>query len=304
MPFLSIYIMDLPNFRSSHSKPTPRGGGISFVLLASSASALSFFVALLYLPMSGAGLYLPLIVLPLALVGLLDDLSNLPSAWRYGVQFATALLIVSTSRLFLSSSPTLLLSLCLAFVLTGIINFINFMDGVDGLVAGSMFIALGSAAIHLLSPMPIWALLGSLLGFLWWNWSPAKVFMGDVGSTFLGAVFAGLVLQSPSWSDALVLLLVSTPLLADAFFCVLRRLLAGHRLFQAHRLHLFQRLHLAGWSHSRVSLTYIAATMILALAMLSGGGLPWVISLAVLEVLLGLCLDIFVSVPFSLAAER
>ena len=74
-------------------------------------------------------------------------------------------------------------------------------------------------------------------------------------------------------------------------------------MFHAHRLHLFQRLHAAGWSHSRVSLTYVAATVVLALAMLMGS-LHWVILLALFELFLGLCLDIFVAVPFPVAPER
>jgi len=145
-------------------------------------------------------------------------------------------------------------------------------------------------------------LVGALLGFLLWNWSPAKVFMGDVGSTFLGAVFAGLLLQAPSWSEALGLLLVSTPLLADSFLCVPRRLLAGQHVFQAHRLHLFQRLHQAGWPHAQVSFTYIAATALLAVA-LPVGGLPWVIGLAVLELMFGIWLDQRVAVPFAVATR-
>ena len=125
--------------------------------------------------------------------------------------------------------------------------------------------------------------------------------MGDVGSTFLGAVFAGLLLQSSSWSEALGYLLVATPLLGDAFLCVPRRLLAGHRVFQAHRLHLFQRLHQAGWPHAWVSLTYIAATAVLALAMFAGG-LHWVIGLAVVVLLVGVWLDQRVAVPFAEAS--
>ena len=76
----------------------------------------------------------------------------------------------------------------------------------------------------------LWPLVGALFGFLLWNWSPAKVFMGDVGSTFLGAVFAGVVLQQASFTAALGPLLVATPLLADACICVLRRLRAGATL--------------------------------------------------------------------------
>ncbi|MCP9880262.1 glycosyl transferase, partial [Cyanobium sp. A1C-AMD] len=181
-------------------------------------------------------------------------------------------------------------------------NFTNFMDGLDGLVAGCMAVALAAVALRLAAPWPIWALVGALLGFLIWNWSPAKVFMGDVGSTFLGAVFVGLALQAPSWPGALGLLLVATPLLGDAFLCVPRRLLAGQRVFQAHRLHLFQRLHQAGWPHARVSSLYIGATAVLALALL-WGGLPWLITLAFFELLLGVWLDQRVAVPFAIASR-
>jgi UDP-N-acetylmuramyl pentapeptide phosphotransferase/UDP-N-acetylglucosamine-1-phosphate transferase len=192
--------------------------------------------------------------------------------------------------------PVVLLSI------VAVINFTNFMDGLDGLVAGCMAVALASAALWLAAPWPIWALVGALLGFLIWNWSPAKVFMGDVGSTFLGALFAGLVLQATTWPEALGLLLVATPLLGDAFLCVPRRLLAGHRVFQAHRLHLFQRLHQAGWPHAHVSSLYIGATAVLALALL-WGGLPWLITLAAFELLLGIWLDQRVAVPFAIASR-
>jgi UDP-N-acetylmuramyl pentapeptide phosphotransferase/UDP-N-acetylglucosamine-1-phosphate transferase len=186
---------------------------------------------------------------------------------------------------------------------TAVINFTNFMDGLDGLVAGCMAVAIGALAIALAAPWPLWALVGSLLGFLLWNWSPAKVFMGDVGSTFLGAVFAGLVLQARSCPEALGLLLVATPLLGDACLCVPRRLLAGQRVFQAHRLHLFQRLHQAGWPHARVSSLYIAATGLLAVALLAGGW-PWVTTFAAVELLVGAWLDQRVAVPFEVASAR
>jgi len=104
-----------------------------------------------------------------------------------------------------------------------------------------------------------------------WNWSPAKVFMGDVGSTWIGAVFAGMVLQQSGPWEAVSLLLVGFPLLGDALICVLRRLRAGQPVFQAHRLHLFQRLQRGGWSHARVSLVFGGATGILAIARQLGG---------------------------------
>lgn len=306
IPLLRRGLLDQPKARSSHLQPTPRGGGIGFVailLVVSSCSLISdpFNIAL----------WLPLIAAPLAIVGLVDDRLNLPALWRYGAQLVVATLLLFFSplayRLFVASAgsfwfyvPVLLL---LLISVTAVINFTNFMDGLDGLVAGSFALAVATVLIQLSAPLPLWALVGSLLGFLVWNWSPAKVFMGDVGSTFLGAVFAGFVLQSSSWHEAFGLLLVCTPIFGDAFSCVLRRLRDGQPVFQAHRLHLFQRLHQAGWSHSRVSLSYILATSVLAVAMLAGGW-PWVLSLAVAELLLGLWLDQRVAVPFALASKN
>ena len=190
-----------------------------------------------------------------------------------------------------------------SFAVTAVINFTNFMDGLDGLVAGCMFVVIATLAISLSQPLSLSILVGSLLGFLVWNWSPAKVFMGDVGSTFLGALFAGLVLQAPSWSQSLAFLLVAAPLLGDAFVCVIRRQLAGHNVFEAHRLHLFQRLHQSGWSHSRVSLLYIGATAVHAMALIFGG-LPLVFTFSILGFLVGVWLDQCVAVPFSVASEN
>ena len=305
LPQLSRRMLDMPNARSSHRQPIPRGGGIAFVAVASASSGMAI--------LTGQGLVaaaLPLLADPLAVVGLLDDRHNLPASWRFGVQLLTAALILGFSPLvqrfvFAVASGSLLflpVLVLLAIAVTSVINFSNFMDGLDGLVAGCMTVTIAALAIALDAPWPLWALVGSLLGFLIWNWSPAKVFMGDVGSTFLGAVFAGLVLQATSWSEAFGCLLVATPLLGDACICVFRRLCAGQRVFQAHRLHLFQRLHQAGWRHGRVSLAYVAATALLALAMLAGGW-PWVFGLAVIEMLLGVWLDQRVAVPFSVASS-
>ena len=123
-----------------------------------------------------------------------------------------------------------LLFFFLSFSGVALINFTNFMDGVDGLVAGSMAICFSLLALQLPGSLPLWALVGSLLAFLLWNWSPAKVFMGDVGSTFLGAVFVSLVLQVPSWLNALSMLLVLTPLFCDTTLCLFRRLLSRQNL--------------------------------------------------------------------------
>ena len=284
LPLLRLGLLDQPNDRSSHVLPIPRGGGLAFVLIG------SIFVGLV-------GSFLPLICTPLALVGLIDDRRNLPTNIRFGVQIFTSFALLIISPL---STPSLSFFIWIFLLIgaTAVINFSNFMDGLDGLLAGCMVVLLSVAAI---SGMPtLWPLVGSLFGFLLWNWNPAKVFMGDVGSTFLGAVFAGVVLQQPSIKSSLELILVATPLLADASFCVFRRLLAGQPVLQAHRLHLFQRLHQSGWSHVGVSALYIISTFILGAALLVGGAF-WLFVFVVVVLFIGIWLEQRIAVPFSIS---
>ena len=305
IPGLRLHLLDQPNARSSHHHPIPRGGGVSFVLVSCVASVLAWVNSASSASVSLPLVVSPLLALPLALVGFWDDCHRVPATWRFGAQIVLALVVILFSPLvsFFFGLLSLLVLLVIAISVAAVINFTNFMDGLDGLVAGCMAVAMTSAAIQLSAPLPIWVLVGALLGFLLWNWSPAKVFMGDVGSTFLGAVFAVLVLQSRTWPEAFGLLLVATPLLGDACLCVLRRLMHGQRVFQAHRLHLYQRLHQGGWPHARVSSHYIAATAVLAFALI-WGGLHWVITLAALQLLLGFWLDQKVAVPFAVASRH
>ena len=250
IPLLRRRLLDQPNARSSHRIATPRGGGVVFVLVG---SLLSLALGV------GASAWIPLICCPLALVGLLDDRFDLPAAWRYAAQLATACVLVAMAALPL---PIWTLPLVVVAV-TAVINFTNFMDGLDGLVALCGLLLMASAGL--------WPVAGALLGFLAWNWSPARVFMGDVGSTWIGAVFAGMVLQQSGPWEAISLLMVGFPLLGDALICVLRRLRSGQPVFRAHRLHLFQRLQRGGWPHARVSMVYGGATAVLVMARQLGG---------------------------------
>ena len=289
IPQLKQRLLDQPNDRSAHTTPTPRGGGVSFVLVT------LLFSSLLLLAGPTPALWIPWICAPLALVGLLDDRLNLPALLRYGIQILTAIALLLPTALPTPFWPWLCGPLVVIAV-TAVINFVNFTDGLDGLVAGCMAISL--AAVALDGASDLWPLVGALTGFLMWNWAPAKVFMGDVGSTFLGAVLAGMVLQASSWPQALAMLLLATPLLADACLCVLRRAAAGQRIFQAHRLHLFQRLHRAGWSHQNVAGLYAGATAVLAALQLTLG-LGGVLVGAVAVIGLGLWLDQKKAVPFA-----
>ena len=283
VPVLRQRLPDIPNARSSHRSPTPRGGGIAFVVVATLLTPLFT---------QGPSAWIPVVCAPLALVGILDDRFNLPALWRYLSQIFTALALMSIATLPLPlwSLPLVLLAV------TAIINFFNFMDGLDGLVASC------GAVLMLASGQ--WVLAGALLGFLLWNWSPARIFMGDVGSTYLGAVFAGLVLQRPQPLQALLLLLVATPLLADASICVVRRWYAGQQIFQAHRLHLYQRLHSAGWPHARVSFLYLFQITLLAVIFVYARPLPNMVGAMFIVLGLGSWLDQKHASSFSGASEK
>jgi UDP-N-acetylmuramyl pentapeptide phosphotransferase/UDP-N-acetylglucosamine-1-phosphate transferase len=168
----------------------------------------------------------------------------------------------------------------------GLTNAYNFMDGIDGIAAGQALIAavgwsLLAWATQSMTVFPFAVVLGgSALGFLVHNWSPASVFMGDVGSAFLGYTFAALPLlaRSPRTSAAndplpLLALLFVWPFVFDSFFTFLRRLSRREHIFSPHRSHLYQRLVLAGYSHATTSLLYLSLAGV-GVAI----GLAWVLS--------------------------
>jgi UDP-N-acetylmuramyl pentapeptide phosphotransferase/UDP-N-acetylglucosamine-1-phosphate transferase len=239
--------LDRPNPRSSHRRSTPRGGGVAIVL-----------AEVVLAPALEPLLLLPL---PLALVGLADDRLDLPAALRLPVQLLTGFALAR-----LVGDWPLPAALMGALLATGIINAVNFMDGLDGLVSSCLLVWFLLAALVVQVPA-LWLLAGALLGFLLWNWSPARLFMGDVGSTYLGAVVAGVLLLAARQGPApsVLLLLAALPLLGDACWCLLRRAWARQPLWQAHRLHLYQRLQQAGWSHAQVAALYSLCTLALAL---------------------------------------
>jgi UDP-N-acetylmuramyl pentapeptide phosphotransferase/UDP-N-acetylglucosamine-1-phosphate transferase len=201
----------------------------------------------------------------------------------------------------------------LLIAIVAVINFINFIDGMDGVLGASSFVLILAAAVSFSvvgtvhsqesNPISLYALLGSLIGFLIWNWSPAKVFMGDVGSTFVGSVFVGYVLQQHSYASALSLLLVSFPLLADAGGCVLRRIQYKQAILKPHKLMLYQRLNQNGWKHSQVAILYCILTTFLAAVHL-WGGLLWMLKAIILESIILLWLDQRVAIRFVESLRR
>ena len=169
------------------------------------------------------------------------------------------------------------------------------MDGLDGLLGGVMIIVFSYCAI--INFPELWYLVASLVGFIILNWSPARVFMGDSGSTFLGALYVGIILQADNLYQSLELILISTPLLADAFSCVIRRFSRNQNIFLPHKEHLYQRLNQAGWSHTNVSKLYLFATVALVIVSYFGN-LKMLTLMVFLEILIGIYLDKKIAVSF------
>ncbi len=274
-------LIDQVNERSSHKMATPRGGGLGLVI--------GLLVA--WLPIAwwlGAGLPgvgqqtgqqivgLAFGIIGMAALGWWDDHSNLSARCRLPVQLA----LVAAACLIggLPSHITFALDLTIPVlswwyvpvaILGGawLVNLTNFMDGIDG-IAGTQG-AIGCGGLALMLPpesttvcILLLAAAGACIGFLVWNWPPAKIFMGDVGSTTLGFIFAIGVLEGLRHGVALELLILPlAPFVADATCTLARRAWRRERLSQAHRSHLYQRL--ASWSGSHRPVTTLYAVLAL-----------------------------------------
>lgn len=264
-------LLDLPNDRSSHTTPTPRGGGIALI----GAVLLAWIVWFLVGRVSPAVLGVCAGTGLLATVCWIDDLRGLSPATRLAAQAAA----VAIGLYFLPDIGNQLQTWVgrgVYFAAIGLpwiwwVNAFNFMDGIDGL-AGSeaaaiggglvLFSSLGSGVDPAMALLAA-AILGAAIGFLIWNWSPARIFLGDVGSAPLGFLtgflLVDLALRGP-WKVALILPLY---FLADATLTLLRRLWRGERIWEGHRQHFYQRAVRRGLSHAAVVRRVIAADLLL-----------------------------------------
>jgi UDP-N-acetylmuramyl pentapeptide phosphotransferase/UDP-N-acetylglucosamine-1-phosphate transferase len=265
--------LDIPNGRSAHSVPTPRGGGIAFV--GASFTALAFYGFAAPAETRSDPRWIPLALLPLVLVGVVDDLRGLAPLLRFLAQMLTACLIViligqplPTFIAQIGVPATALLVALVTIPIAAAINFANFMDGLDGLVASMGAAQLAFLALYLDVPAA-WIPAAAVAGFLLWNRPPARIFMGDTGSTFLGAapILFGLLSDDPP-DRVIAAWTVTAPMHADALVTLLRRASRGANVLEGHREHLYQRLSRprdargAGWSHARTTATYLAATLV------------------------------------------
>lgn len=263
-------LLDIPNERSSHDAPTVRGGGlvIALLMLAGIAVGWTLFGAfpprMLLAYLVAAGL--------IAVVSWVDDNWGLSNKVRFAAHcLAGALVLFALGFVDTLTLPLiggiqlgvagLFLSL---FWLVGLTNAYNFMDGIDGMAGTQALIAgIGWVALGWLSAQPFLTFTGLLLagvsfGFLVHNWSPADVFMGDVGSAFLGFTLAVLVVAAARLDPRMALAgaLLVWPFIFDTSFTLIRRWRNGENIFAAHRSHLYQRLVIAGYTHAGVSLLY------------------------------------------------
>ena len=282
---------DVPNERSSHTKAMPRGGGIGIVC--------AFLVGILLIHFMGdkAPIYTSYFMgflcssFVIAGISLYDDFQPISFKLRLAGQVIAIIVGLSTGIVIdLVHLPVFgeiyfgVWAYPLTFLwILGLTNTYNFIDGLDGLAASTAVIAglffayisfrQGSYFIYLTSL----TLAAASSGFLIFNWSPAKIFMGDVGSTFLGFAFAVMAVIAARYDHSHTSLFV-VPLLLfhfifDTLFTFFRRLLAGEHVFTAHRSHLYQLLNRMGYSHQRVALIYSA------LAVCQGLAAVWMVSI-------------------------
>jgi UDP-N-acetylmuramyl pentapeptide phosphotransferase/UDP-N-acetylglucosamine-1-phosphate transferase len=276
-------ILDHPNERSSHERATPRGAGI-----AVTGALLAAWVAVAALAPAARPTVAWIVpgALLLAVVSWRDDLKSLPALPRFVAQLvavAAGLAVFGDDGLiFQGLLPLWADRLVAAIAWLWFVNLFNFMDGIDGLAGTeTVAIGLGVALLALLvggSPALValaLAAAGAALGFLPWNWHPARIFLGDVGSVPLGYVLGWLLLSAAvagQWAAALILPLYY---LADATLTLLGRLLRGERVWRAHREHFYQRAVQGGRSHGEVVALVAAADAVLVALALGASRWPW-----------------------------
>jgi len=271
-------LFDIPNERSSHTEPTPRGGGLMIDLVCLALFliyCLVFQVDIFWTYFAGA--------LVVALISWLDDLFSVPVVWRFLCHSLAAILVIwglgFWDQAYIPFGGTVYLGaigqVITFFWIVWMINAYNFMDGIDGIAGAQAFTAgIGWLVVGILLGVENTGLYGGLiaaasLGFLLHNWQPAKIFMGDVGSAFLGYTFAVLPLMAlkeskdqsvffPIIGVSLVLLFVF-----DSMITLVKRIARLEKVWHAHREHIYQRLVISGFSHKRVSGIYTILSIII-----------------------------------------
>lgn len=259
-------LVDVPNARSSHVVPTPRGGGLAIVLSFLLAVALLFAMGVISLGVFAAYVGTGGLI---AVIGFMDDHGHIAARWRLLGHFAAA----SWGLFWLGGLPVVTVlgfdfdlvwvgDILAVFYLVWMLNLYNFMDGIDGIASvEAICVCLGICLLYWISDVPdlIWLplfLAASVIGFLWWNFPPARIFMGDAGSGFLGGVL-GLLSLHAAWTKPQMLwawVILLGVFIVDATFTLLRRLFRGDKVYEAHRSHAYQFASRKMGSHMAVTL--------------------------------------------------
>jgi len=273
---LSRSIIDIPNERSSHTVPTPRGGGLAIVILLLMAIGYCYlsekFSFDLMLALGGG-------ILMVAIVGWVDDHKHIPAVYRATVYSLAAIWAITWINgefsLYNDTYGFLFGMLDSLFIVVGIVwltNLFNFMDGTDAL-AGMESICTGSATCFLFylegqfGMMLVSAVIClACCGFLFWNWPPAKIFMGDVGSCSLGFCFGILAVMSELTNSIPIAIwfILLAVFICDATYTLFMRVVRREKWYKAHKTHAYQRLVLCGMTHKKlVSLVSVINILIL-----------------------------------------
>lgn len=279
-------VLDHPNERSLHDRPTPRTGGVA--ILAGLLGGLAW-IGWFDVPVSGmsepallgwpAEAWVVLLTYGIGLVSFLDDRGGISVPVRFGIHLLAASLLVVGGRLWISALTLpalgeldlgwLAVPVSIGF-LVWMTNLYNFMDGMDGF-AGGMTVAGGSllawfgwSAGHGFLFVAAVCAAGAAIGFLAHNFPPARIFMGDVGSISLGFLLGALILLGARDRvvDLWASIMLFSPFIVDATVTLIRRAVRGERIWQAHRSHYYQRLVLLGWGHRRTVLVEYGAMVL------------------------------------------
>lgn len=262
-------LLDVPNARSSHRVPTPRGGGIGFVPVI----VIGWIALLALAPVAPPPLVIGAVA-AMAVLGFLDDRKSLKRRIRLAVQIAaTAVLIwsIPSDAFVFRGALSFALDRAIAWLsLIWFVNLFNFMDGIDGIAAGeASAITLGLVALTLLAPhsgipaREAAIVAGAALGFLVFNRPPAKLFMGDVGSLALGLALGYLLLTTAVIGYVAPAIILPMYFLADASLTLFSRLFRGKHIGEAHRDHAYQRAVDGGASHAAVVARITAGNLLL-----------------------------------------
>lgn len=266
-------ITDIPNHRSSHQTPVPRGGGIA--MLGGILASLLLYV--FYYKLDQQLLYFISAVLLAATISFLDDISEVKISLRLLIQTIAVWLMMQATpsydhTVLLHFMPLWLEKACVGFGLLAFLNIYNFMDGIDGITASqTIHIATTTLLFYLFIPIdePLVlivaiSLIAISLAFLCFNWQPAQIFMGDVGSISLGLICGWLLINLGLHGYLASTIIIPAYYFADGVFIVLRRLYQGEKIWEPHSEHFFQKAARKNKSHSKVVKKIILANLLLA----------------------------------------